>query len=61
MNVRSMCRNCESRFVGCHSQCQKYVVAKVIHSYKRDKRGRENELTAIPPRQTNGIRHRVMF
>ena len=38
------CKDCTKRFVGCHSQCQKYIVAKVIHTYKRDKIGKEKDL-----------------
>lgn len=44
MNPGKMCRNCESRYVGCHSQCQPYIVVKVIHTYKRDKLSREKDL-----------------
>ena len=38
------CKDCTKRFVGCHSQYQKYIVAKVIHTYKRDKIGKEKDL-----------------
>lgn len=39
------CHGCEKRFVGCHSQCQTYVVEKTIHTYKRDKASRERDLS----------------
>lgn len=38
------CKDCTERYVGCHASCQKYVVAKVIHTYKRDKLNKQKEL-----------------
>lgn len=32
------CQNCSKRHVGCHAQCQYYVVNKVIKMYKNQKR-----------------------
>jgi len=44
MNPGKMCHGCEKRKVGCHSTCQPYVVAKVIHTYKSEKASREKDL-----------------
>lgn len=44
MSLGKLCQGCNNRKVGCHSTCQPYVVAKVIHSYKREKSMREREL-----------------
>ena len=38
------CRECSDRYVGCHSQCQKYVVNKVIKMYQNQKRLEEYEV-----------------
>lgn len=38
------CKDCDNRYVGCHARCQKYIVAKTIHTYKRDKLSKEKEL-----------------
>lgn len=39
------CKGCAKRFVGCHSQCQIYIVNKVINTYKREKVSKEKDLT----------------
>lgn len=39
------CQNCTKRFVGCHSQCQLYIVNKVINTYKREKLSKEKDLS----------------
>lgn len=38
------CKSCTSRYVGCHSSCQPYIVNKIIQSYKRDKINKERDL-----------------
>lgn len=32
------CKNCTKRYVGCHAECQHYVVNKVIQMYKNKKK-----------------------
>ena len=51
MNPGKMCHGCEKRKVGCHSTCQPYVVAKVIHTYKSEKASREKDI------MFNTVRH----
>lgn len=51
MNLGKMCHGCEKRKVGCHSTCQPYVVAKVIHTYKSEKASREKDI------MFNTVRH----
>lgn len=43
-----MCKDCQDRYIGCHSRCQKYVVAKVIKTYKNQKRKQEYGLAYSP-------------
>lgn len=38
------CCECSDRYVGCHSQCQKYIVNKVIKMYHNQKRIDEYEI-----------------
>ena len=71
MNPGKMCHGCEKRKVGCHSTCQPYVVAKVIHIYKRDKLSREKDImfnytryNAIQQgnlRQMDGFKRKLSF
>lgn len=36
--MKPKCKECDNRKVGCHSQCQQYIVYKVITQYKNKKK-----------------------
>lgn len=42
------CKDCTERKVGCHSTCAKYVVKRVIQTYKNQKKCNEYQYSFDP-------------
>lgn len=42
--IKAPCKNCDSRFVGCHSKCEKYLEYKSVIDNVREKRLQQTEI-----------------
>lgn len=36
MNLKTVCKGCEKRYIGCHSSCNVYIDAKAEYEKKKD-------------------------
>ena len=45
--LRFPCKNCDSRFLGCHSKCEKYIEADKRNKEIIEKRKKEKDLGMI--------------
>lgn len=54
-----LCKDCDTRYIGCHSECSYYVVNKVINTYKKNKEKRFNYNYCVVKEETMKLRREL--